>query len=188
VAEKDYRQEAEEDAKNAIEDYLDEIVEQLVDGESAEDDLEYYNQDRSHYDQSFSLRQAADVLDDLSRYEETDRGLWDSLETPEEMVQVKASFTYGNAVAAMFSDEMKTVNSDLSDVLEALGDDQSLLHSTLRSLEERGAPLNEIQEAEEELKAFEKSKKFRVQREVLKAIGRFKGPEHPKDWVPGVRE
>ena len=106
------------DAIETIEHFEDDIVEQFEESGEASDDLynDYPNGDEYHHehhtDRSYSLIEAAHLLSELSRYEETDSGLWEGLEDPERAIEVKAAFTYGNAVLSEFQDLIKELNSD----------------------------------------------------------------------------
>lgn len=66
---------------------IDTRVEQLVESGEASDDLlnDYPNGDsyhhESHVDRSYSVTEAAEILDAYSDYEETDSGLWEGTRT-----------------------------------------------------------------------------------------------------------
>lgn len=109
------------DAIDTIDNFEDEIVEKLAEEGEASDDLfndysggdEYHHS--SHTDKSYSLLEAAHLLDQLDRYEETDNGLWEGVEDPERALEVKAAFTYGNAVMSEFQDLIKELNEAFED-------------------------------------------------------------------------
>lgn len=116
--EEDYLADAREDAASAVEHFEDEIVEQIVEGGKASDDMnnDFPNGDsyhhESHVDRHYSLLQAAKLLDQLGNYEETDRGLWEGLD-PREAVKAQAAYTYGNAVYSLWQDLIKEINEEI---------------------------------------------------------------------------
>ncbi len=85
-----YRLEANEDAKEMIKNFAESIIEQIIDKGEASDDLynDYDNGDRYHHethvDKDYDLQEAADLLDDLSDYEQRslmEMQLWGSGKT-----------------------------------------------------------------------------------------------------------
>lgn len=131
-----YRDDALSDAKDTIENFKDEIVEQLLEKGEASDDLynDYPNGDsyhhESHLDRSYRLTEAAEVLDELHEFEETDSGLWEGLE-PRAAIEVQAAYTYAACVYSIFRELVKDINGDegvhlcceMVDELEALEED-----------------------------------------------------------------
>lgn len=118
----DYLEAAKTDARDAAENFLDEIVDNIVgnEGEISETDISDYSDSyhhETHVDRSYSLKEAAELLDDLDDYEEDDSGLWQGLE-PREAISAMAAFTYGNAVASMFRDLMGEVNTAITTAME----------------------------------------------------------------------
>jgi hypothetical protein len=117
---------ARSDARDTAEEYLDEIVAQLIEVGDASDQLydhrRYPNGDNwhheNHVDHFYNLTDAAETIDNLSRYEETDSCLWQG-QQPKEAIGTCAAFTYGNAVMAMWSDLIEEINDD-EHVIEAL--------------------------------------------------------------------
>lgn len=99
----DYRQNARKDAADAVENFLDEIAEQLVENGKASDDMnnDYPDGDayhhENHVDKSYTFLEAAHLLDQLDQYEADDSGLWEGL-APKEAISTMAAYTYGNAV------------------------------------------------------------------------------------------
>jgi hypothetical protein len=124
ACEKDWSKEARSDAIYTIDHFDDDVVEQLEEGGEVSDDLmnDFPNGDQyhheSHTDKSYTLLEAAHLLDQLSNYEETDSGLWEGVEDPEEALSVKAAFTYGNAVMSEFQDVVRDLNSDFEEEFE----------------------------------------------------------------------
>lgn len=122
-----YREDARADAVSTVENYEDEIVEMLADDGKASDDLlnDYGSGDsyhhESHVDKFYDLTEAAELLDELSDYEETDSGLWQGLE-PRRAIAAQAAYTYGNAVYSFFSDLIGEINDAVADALDTLGE------------------------------------------------------------------
>lgn len=112
---RDYRDRAEDDAWEAVEHFMDEIAEQIAESGEASDDMsnDYPDGDsyhhESHVDRWYDLTDAAQILDELSEYEETDGGLWDGRE-PRDAIAAQAAFTYGNAVYDLWRDRVREVN------------------------------------------------------------------------------
>jgi hypothetical protein len=112
-----YQAEAMSDAKDTATNFLDEIVDAICDNGEASDDLlnDYANGDgyhhENHVDQFYDLTEAAELLDELSRHEETDTGLWAGL-SPRDAICAQAAYTYGNAVMSDWQDIIKQINSD----------------------------------------------------------------------------
>lgn len=116
ACEKDWFKEALGDAIDTVANFENEIVENLADeGEATEDLLndypggdEYHHE--THTDKSYSLLEAAHLLTDLDAYEETDSGMWEGIDDPERALEIKAAYTYGNAVMGEFQDLIKELN------------------------------------------------------------------------------
>ena len=122
-----YREDARADAVSTVENYEDEIVEMIIDSGEASSDLlnDYGSGDsyhhESHVDKFYNLSEAAEVLDELSDFEETDTGLWEGL-PPREAIGAQAAYTYGAAVYSFFTDLIKEINDEVSDALSDLDD------------------------------------------------------------------
>lgn len=115
ACEKNWYKEALGDAIEMVDYFEDEVVEQLEEKAEASSDLNDYSDGdeyhhSSHTDKSYSLIDAAHLLNHLSNYEETDSGLWEGMDDPERMIEVKAAFTYGNAVLGEFRDLITELN------------------------------------------------------------------------------
>jgi hypothetical protein len=110
-----YLSNAESDAKETVEYFFDTVVESLLDDGKASDDLynDYPGGDayhhESHVDKSYSLTEAAELLDELHDSEETDTGLWEGM-MPKEAIGVQAAYTYGNAVYSEFRNLIEEIN------------------------------------------------------------------------------
>lgn len=106
------------DSLETIDHFEDEIIEQLEDKGEASDDLfnDYSNGDEYHHenhaDKSYTLIEAAHLLSQLSEYEEGDSGLWEGIDDPEKAIEIKAAYTYGNAVMSDFQSMVSELNDD----------------------------------------------------------------------------
>ena len=116
--ETNYLSEATDDARETARNYRDAIVEKAMDDPgSVSDDLnnDYDNGDawhhKNHVDREYSLSEAADLLDQLSSYEETDSGLWEG-QSPREAISTQAAFTYGSAVYSEWERLIESTNDD----------------------------------------------------------------------------
>ncbi len=149
----DYRAEAQSDASDTALNFIDEIVEALCENREASDDLlnDYPNGDSYHHenhtDRSYDLSDAAEVLDQLSEYEETDTGLWDGL-APRDAIGAQAAYTYGNAVCALWCNLIKEINKscaidELLDELDAVDDDTEDDEPPKRTADEIKADIKE---------------------------------------------
>lgn len=124
MAETNYSLEAYDDALSTIENFEEEIAEQLEEKGEASSDLnnDYPNGDsyhhENHVDKSYSLREAADVLEQLSEHEADDPGLWEGLE-PRRAIEAMAAYTYGNAVYADWVDLIEELNQEAVEALLA---------------------------------------------------------------------
>lgn len=116
-----WTQQTEDDAKDAIAYLIDEIVESLVESpEEASTYIQDYSDEyhfSSHVDRPYSLLEAAELLDQLDEYEETDSGLWEGQE-PRRAIETQAAFTYGNAVAGEFSELMENIKNDVENQID----------------------------------------------------------------------
>jgi trans-aconitate methyltransferase len=113
-----YLDEARSDAADMATEFIDQIVSQLLDGEASTDLLnDYAGADsyhhETHVDKSYDLEDAAVLLRELCKYEETDKGLWEGLE-PRDAVCAQAAYTYGNAVYQLWQKLIERINEDFS--------------------------------------------------------------------------
>lgn len=110
-----YHDEAMSDAAETVRNYMEQIVDRLMDCDKVSDDLlnDYPNGDSYHHenrvDKEYSLTEADEILDTLSKYEEDDDGLW-SGQLPREAISTQAAYTYGNAVYGMWRDFINDIN------------------------------------------------------------------------------
>lgn len=112
-----YLQDAKSDAQDTANNFIDEILESFMDNDGeASDDLNNDYSDsyhhENHVDKSYNLQEAAELLDELDQYEETDEGLWEGLK-PRDAIGAQAAYTYGNAVYSLFTDIIKEINEDV---------------------------------------------------------------------------
>jgi len=120
-----YREDARADAVSTVENFEDEIIATLADGDDASDDLlnaysdSYHHE--NHIDNDYDLTEAAVLLDELSDYEETDSGLWQELE-PRRAIAAQAAYTYGNAVYSFFQELIGEINDAVADPVGNLDD------------------------------------------------------------------
>lgn len=116
VKDYDYQEMARESAKDMAKEFLDEIVENMLDTKDTSANYgDYSGGDSYHHesnvDRDYSLVEAANLLEQLWRHEEDDSGLWQGLE-PVRAVRAQAAYTYGNAVAAYFRELIEELNGD----------------------------------------------------------------------------
>ncbi len=118
-----YRTNAQGDAAETARNFLDEIIEKLVDGDPASDDLlnDYPNGDawhhENHTDKDYDLLEAAEILKEFSGQEETDSGLWQGME-PERAICAQAAYTYANAVYGQFQRLIEQINDGYRDLID----------------------------------------------------------------------
>lgn len=117
-----YLEAAKSDARYMAGEFLTEMVGNLLDGEvgggghTSEDYADYddgttYMHERVTDNRRYSLTESVALLDELEQYEETDSGLWER-EKPRVAVGLQATYTYGNAVSALFRQIVKVINED----------------------------------------------------------------------------
>ncbi len=115
----DYRRNAESDAWETCHEFLDDMIEQAIDNGAISNDLlnDYGNGDsyhhESHVDKDYDLQEAAELLDQLDDYEETDTGLWEGQE-PRRAIATQAAFTYGSAVYSAWLDCVDNMNNTIN--------------------------------------------------------------------------
>lgn len=129
-----YTEDAQSDARDMVDNFRDEIIQQLVDNGEASDDLlnDYPEGDsyhhETHVDRFYDLTDAADLLDELSDHEETDSGLWYG-QGPRRAIGTQAAYTYGNAVMSEWRDLIREINEEFAERAESEVDDLSDLSS-----------------------------------------------------------
>lgn len=125
-SEPSWNDKATEDAKDFIKEYLmDEIVERLIDLNEVSTDLynDYANADSNFHDtitdKWYGDQEALELIHDLYQFEEEDNGLWEGVTDINNLLSIKAAFTYGNAVYAK-------IESILSDLNDEFGDEDDM--------------------------------------------------------------
>jgi hypothetical protein len=76
-------------------------------------------------DRDYDLSEAAELLDDLSKFEETDTGLWEGQE-PRRAIATQAAFTYGNAVYSYWRELIDAINDEVEDFVLDYEDDDGV--------------------------------------------------------------
>src|SRR5574344_1543249 len=119
----DYVTEAYNDAAYLIMEYfMNEIVDQIIDQGEASADInnDYYNGDGIFHEviiaRPYSLDEAAELLSQLYRHTEEDHGLWEGEDDIDRIAEIKAAFTYGNAVWAELDDLITDINNEVDDI------------------------------------------------------------------------
>lgn len=197
--ETNYHKEAEDDAKQMVIEFSDQIVEKLIDDGEASDDLnnDYSGGDsyhhETHVDRSYSLLEAAILLDQLSEFEETDSGLWEGQE-PREAIATQAAYTYGSAVYSEWVDFIREINDEAREVLDDFAGRNDALEDELAQLdaEEGGddwTPAKEkrLKAVRKELEVLQRKLKRALVVTVYKVIGKDPPSPHgtgPREWSP----
>lgn len=110
-----YLSDARSDACDLVENFMDQIVEKLVNVDEASDDWNNDYEDGDSYfhesfvDREYSFREAGELIEELSEYEETDGGLWEGRDM-KDAVSTCAAFTYGKAVWCQAEKLMERIN------------------------------------------------------------------------------
>ncbi len=119
----DYYVEALEDAANLILDYfIDEIIDQIIENGEASNDInnDYYNGDGIFHevitDRPYNMSEAAELLSQLYRYKEEDTGLWEGETDVDQIAEIQAAYTYGNAVWENWADLISDINDEVDDI------------------------------------------------------------------------
>jgi hypothetical protein len=163
-----YRQEAEDDAANLVLEYfMDEIVDQLIDKGEASADInnDYANGDGIFHevitDRSYGLEEAAELLSQLYRYEEEDSGLWEGVDDLDSIAEIKAAYTYGNAVYDEFDTLIMNINSLDIDYIKFETAIECLEHEPEDTID-----YEIIEKAEETRPEYEEKLKERLTKEI----------------------
>lgn len=129
---KDWLKEAEEDAQDWIKEQLmDAIAEKVLEGERIDADLlredgqDTYHHE-THIDKDYDIAEAAEIIDQLDEYEETDAGLWQGLDGFRAMAAACAAYTYGNAVYHLASEILERINDNTDVIMEAIHQHQEV--------------------------------------------------------------
>jgi hypothetical protein len=164
----DYAREAEEDAAMLITDYfMDEIIDQIIDmGEASRDiNNDYDNGDGIFHevitDRPYGLEEAAELLSQLYRYEEEDSGLWEGVDDLDRIAEIKAAYTYGNAVYDEFDTLIMNINSLDIDYIKFETAIECLEHEPEDTID-----YEIIEKAEETRPEYEEKLKERLTKEI----------------------
>lgn len=117
------KQQVSEAARKAVEHFLDELVEDVVESQGVRtamsvevsywDDQYIYN----HFvDRNWTLRDAVDLVEELAFHVETNSDLWDG-QDPSEALKIQAAHTFANAAESEFKDKMGDVNVAVTDAV-----------------------------------------------------------------------
>lgn len=116
-----------DEAKEFLRDnFLDEIVEQLVRGDEVSDDIynDYPNGDELFHEQItdyyYSPREAVNILEEYGEHEETDSGLWEGASGWEQILGTIAAYTFSNAVMYEIRNFISEINEiDVDELRQA---------------------------------------------------------------------
>ncbi len=121
----DWQNQAKENAKDIFEEQKEEfdkiIKEQIKRGEKDHNeiyDVIYQEFDLTNlscesadgtfiYNDTDSIKEALDCINELDEYEETDNGLWEGMERVEEQINARATYTLSNAIYHYLEEEIK---------------------------------------------------------------------------------
>jgi hypothetical protein len=118
----DWYKSARSDAKNTVENFMDEIVSNLMDEGKASNNL-FNDYEGADYHNNYNipgnidLLESAKILNQLSDHEEADSGLWESL-PPREAVEAQAHYTYQNAVMYLWQNLISEINDGCEELIE----------------------------------------------------------------------
>lgn len=121
-----WKDQAEEDAKDAVLHFEDEILEQLVDDDEASTEINDYSDSyhhESHIDKDYGFIEAAQLIGELDDYEESDTGLWEGQDM-QKALSTCAAFTYGNAVYSEFRRLMGEINDHYDTELSGFDEEE----------------------------------------------------------------
>ena len=129
-----------ESAEEFIDNYTDEIVEIIIDEESCDRAKDFRNNidgsdsffHENFIDKEYDLQESSEILKIFSDFEEIDSGLWEGQE-PERAISTKATFTYGNAVHHEIIEKLDRIENEITGVIEAYDELESLLESIVNS-------------------------------------------------------
>lgn len=157
-----YQNEARSDACSTVENFRDEILDQLMSDGQASDDLynDYDGGDRyhheSHVDKWYNMTEAAAILDQLDEYEETDSGLWEG-QPMKEALSTCAAFTYGNAVLSEWADLIREINGQAEEIIDEFATEENDLEDEIESSENLAEEVEndeDIEDAEEQAESY----------------------------------
>lgn len=140
------------DARDMVLYFLDQIVDQLMDSGEASDDINNDYQDgdayhhETHVDKAYSIREAAELLDELTEFQQDDDGLWEGL-SPRDAISAQAAYTYGNAVASAWTNLIRDINQseEIETLLEAEKPVRATIESAVRAIVAGDVPKIEME-------------------------------------------
>lgn len=150
MTDQNYVSRAREAAADCVRNFIDEIVEQILDdnlysaslGEASDnllDDRKYSGGDsyhhETHVDKSYRLLDAAELLDQLDDHEETDNGLWEG-QSPREAISIQAAYTFGNAVMHYWQELIEEINTEAGQISSEYDDEFYDLEKLIDEAEE----------------------------------------------------
>jgi hypothetical protein len=104
--------------------FIPEIVDAIIDTGEASNDInnDYANGDGIFHetitDTDYGTEEAMELLQELSSFEEDDSGLWEGKDR-DDILRIKAAYTFGNAVASEFEDLIASINEiDLDELIK----------------------------------------------------------------------
>lgn len=120
-----WAQQVDREARDLIRDnFISEIVDFIMDEGEASSDInnDYANGDSIFHetivDRDYDAEEAMELLHELSAFEEDDSGLWEGKDW-EDILRIKAAYTFGNAVHDEFETLIATINEiDLDEAIK----------------------------------------------------------------------
>jgi len=175
----DYQTKAEEDARDTVSEYREQILEALLEDGKASDDLlnDYPSGDayhhESHVDKWYNLTDAAELIDQLSDHEETDSGLWEG-QQPKDAIGTCAAFTYGNAVYSEWHDLIEKINDEAETVIDdyddQIADAEKAMEEAEEEAEEEDYEWPSVEDCEELVGQLKAEKEVELGAVIDKAI------------------
>lgn len=116
---------AKSDAAETVLQFIEQVVDRLyIDAEAPRSLFDYDGGDRWHYEthtgRDYSLLEAAQLLDELRDFEETDNGLWEGERNAKVVIRTMAAYTYGNAVLSHFETLIERINDSATELANDL--------------------------------------------------------------------
>ena len=171
------------DAQDIISNYIEEIAKMLIDDGEASTDL--YN-DYSDMDSRISEsdnywrnpEEAIETINELSEFEEKDRGLWGGRSDYSEILNAKAHYTYQNAlyheIESMIESINDTIDSDTITKIEDQITKELLTEDDYQSMKESGIDTEDFDQirewCEENIEEFTSERLKRVMKAVKEEI------------------
>lgn len=154
-----YLEQAKDDAKEMANYFIDEIAEQFIEDGKVSDDIDDSYHHETHIDKSYDLQESAEILDDLSNYEEEDEGLWEG-QKPKEAIATQAAYTYGNAVIDCYQKLIENINDDteLCNLYDELYEIEDVVDAEIEEQKEEHDAEEEKSKEEHDLNEFEREK------------------------------